>query len=43
MNPIPRDAGAALRHARHQLLERGELPPGFAQDTVARSWQRCFH
>jgi transcriptional regulator of acetoin/glycerol metabolism len=42
MTPIPRDAGAALRFARHQLLEHGELPPGFAQDTVARSWQRCF-
>jgi transcriptional regulator of acetoin/glycerol metabolism len=42
MNPVQRDAGAALRHARHQLLERGELPPGFAHATVARSWQRCF-
>lgn len=42
MNPIMREAGAALRHARHQLLERGELPAGFAGDTVARSWQRCF-
>jgi transcriptional regulator of acetoin/glycerol metabolism len=43
MTPMPRDAGAALRHARHELLERGELPPGFAHATVGRSWQRCFH
>ena len=42
MSLIPRESGAALRHARHQLLERGELPAGFAQDTIARSWQRCF-
>jgi transcriptional regulator of acetoin/glycerol metabolism len=42
MTPIPRDTGAALRHARHQLLERGELPSGFAHPTVARSWQRCY-
>ncbi|MBI5785986.1 MAG: sigma-54-dependent Fis family transcriptional regulator [Rhodocyclales bacterium] len=42
MTPMPRDAGAALRHARHQLLDSGELPSGFAHATVARSWQRCF-
>ncbi len=42
MTPIPREGGAALRRARHQLLECGELPPGFAHATVARSWQRCF-
>ncbi len=42
MTPIPREAGAALRHARHQLLERGDLPAGFAHETVARSWRRCF-
>ena len=42
MTQIQRDTGAVLRHARHQLLERGELPPGFAHDTVARSWRRCF-
>ncbi len=42
MIPIQRESGAALRHARHQLLERGVLPAGFAQDTIARSWQRCF-
>ena len=42
MNPVARDAGAALRHARHRLLESGQLPQDFAQETVARSWQRCF-
>jgi transcriptional regulator of acetoin/glycerol metabolism len=42
MTPIPRDTGAALRLARHQLLERGELPPDFSHTTVARSWQRCL-
>jgi sigma-54 dependent transcriptional regulator, acetoin dehydrogenase operon transcriptional activator AcoR len=42
MNPVQRDAGAALRHARHLLIESGELPPEFSQHTVARSWQRCL-
>lgn len=41
MNPAPKDAGTAVRFARQSLLERGELPPGFAHATVARSWQRC--
>ena len=42
MTPVPRDTGAALRHARHQLLERGELPSDFAHETVGRSWRRCL-
>lgn len=28
MIPIPKGLGAALRHARHHLLECGELPVG---------------
>jgi len=38
-----RDAGTALRHARHRLVEHGEVPVGLIDDLVARSWQRCFH
>ncbi|MRR51712.1 MAG: GAF domain-containing protein [Rhodocyclaceae bacterium] len=35
--------GAALRHARHQLIERGEAPPtSLVGPTVARSWRRCL-
>jgi transcriptional regulator of acetoin/glycerol metabolism len=39
---VQRDMGAALRRARQQLIEQGELPSGFAHAAVARSWQRCF-
>ena len=39
---VQRDMGAALRRARQQLIEQGELPTGFAHATVARSWRRCF-
>ena len=33
---------AALRDARHFLMERGQLPAGLVQDHVARSWQRSL-
>jgi transcriptional regulator of acetoin/glycerol metabolism len=42
MTPMSRDTGAALRLARHQLVERGSLPPGFIQNAIGRSWQRCL-
>ena len=35
-----RGADAALRHARHMLLERGDFPAGLVHDLVARSWRR---
>ena len=37
-----RGADAALRHARHLLLERGDVPAGLVHDMVARSWRRSF-
>ena len=41
LTPLP---GAALRHARKLLVERGELPPPEqVGSTVARSWQRCLN
>lgn len=33
---------AALRRARHLLLEHGEVPDGLVHDVVARSWLRCL-
>jgi transcriptional regulator of acetoin/glycerol metabolism len=33
--------GAALRHARHLLTERGEVAAGLIDDLIARSWRRC--
>ena len=37
-----REAGSALRHARHALIQRGEVAVGLIDDVVARSWQRCL-
>jgi len=37
-----REAGSALRHARHALIQRGEVAAGLIDDLVARSWQRCL-
>ena len=35
--------GAALRQARNQLIELGEVPPAtLVGPTVARSWRRCL-
>lgn len=35
--------GAALRQARHQLVERGEMPPPtLVGPAVVRSWRRCL-
>ncbi len=35
--------GAALRQARHLLIERGEAPPAeLVGPAVARSWRRCL-
>ena len=43
MTPNTRSPDAALRHARHQLLERGELPAaGLIHEHVARSWRRSL-
>jgi transcriptional regulator of acetoin/glycerol metabolism len=43
MLPIPTATGAALRHARHRLVERGETPSSdLVGSTVARSWRRCL-
>ncbi|MDR3394427.1 MAG: sigma-54-dependent Fis family transcriptional regulator [Parasulfuritortus sp.] len=40
-NPTPKGPGAALRQARNQWLESGELPPGTpVGPLVARSWNR---
>jgi len=36
-----REAGSALRHARHTLTERGEIATELIDELVARSWQRC--
>jgi transcriptional regulator of acetoin/glycerol metabolism len=41
MIPTTKGSGAALRQARHMLLERGELPDGLVHDIVFRSWRRC--
>ena len=41
MIPTARESSTALRSARRQLLDSGELPQGFASEPVARSWQRC--
>ncbi len=37
-----RQAGGALRQARHLLTEHGEVPPGLIDDRIARSWRRCM-
>ena len=40
---LTKSTGAALRQARHLLIERGELPPAeIIGATVARSWHRCL-
>ncbi len=35
-------SGHALRHARHNLIERGDVPSGLVDEVVARSWRRCL-
>jgi transcriptional regulator of acetoin/glycerol metabolism len=42
MIPNTRGPDAALRHARHLLLENGDLPNGLVHGLVERSWRRCF-
>lgn len=37
-----REVGSALRHARHTLVQRGEVARGLIDELVARSWQRCL-
>jgi len=40
---LPMPTGAALRQARHLLVERGETPPAaLVAPAVARSWRRCL-
>jgi len=40
---LPTPTGAALRQARHLLVERGETPPAaLVGPAVARSWRRCL-
>ncbi len=40
---LPTPTGAALRQARHLLIECGEVPPAkLVGPTVARSWRRCL-
>jgi transcriptional regulator of acetoin/glycerol metabolism len=40
---LPTPSGAALRQARHLLIERGEAPPAeLVGPTVVRSWRRCL-
>lgn len=36
-----REMDAALRHARHLMIERGEVPAGLIGEHIARSWRRC--
>ena len=43
MTLVRRDAGAALRQARHHLIESGCLPADFAGSAVADSWRRCLN
>ncbi|WP_232756646.1 sigma-54-dependent Fis family transcriptional regulator [Thauera phenolivorans] len=40
MNPYPRVEDTALREARRQLLERGEIAAGLVDPRLARSWAR---
>jgi transcriptional regulator of acetoin/glycerol metabolism len=35
-------AGAALRQARHSVVENGDLPSGLIHGLVERSWRRCL-
>ncbi len=42
MTVTPRAPDASLRHARHLLMERGELPSGLIHDLLARSWRRSL-
>jgi transcriptional regulator of acetoin/glycerol metabolism len=35
-------SGTALRHARHKLIEHGDVPAGLIDEVVARSWRRCL-
>ncbi len=41
LNPMTRGLASVLRQARHELLERGELPPeNLVGPVVSRSWER---